>query len=196
MTFFKRYKIKSLNKKLKALQQSRLSTQPSEEALIKERAIYKSLVDIYKSLRGKKKYPFADQMIRECQRAAAAIDDAEAQYLLGKDLLEEAKFREQLEKDKIFASTINEKRMAQLYEEAHAYFIAAQKLNHIQAKRLQGLAYINGWGVDPDREKGFEMIVASINQENSWDKVPQIFASLGLNKPEFFSALTKLRGKS
>ena len=33
----------------------------------------------------------------------------------------------------------------------------------------------------------------AIELEQSWDKVPQIFASIGLNKPEFFSALTKMR---
>ena len=44
-----------------------------------------------------------------------------------------------------------------------------------------------------DKKVGFELIVESIEQENSWDKVPQIFASMGLNKPEFFSALTQLR---
>ncbi len=44
-----------------------------------------------------------------------------------------------------------------------------------------------------DKKRGFDLIVDSIDQENSWDKVPQIFAALGLNKPEFFSQLTQRR---
>lgn len=71
--------------------------------------------------------------------------------------------------------------------------LAAEQLKHVEAKRLHGLCYINGWGVEVDKKRGFELIVESIEQENSWDKVPQIFAAMGLNKPEFFSALTQHR---
>ena len=42
-------------------------------------------------------------------------------------------------------------------------------------------------------EPRFDVNGKSIEIEQSWDKVPQIFASIGLNKPEFFSALTKMR---
>jgi TPR repeat protein len=111
-------------------------------------------------------------------------------------LLDEAKLREQWEVDVLLASKSNARSMTQLYEEAHAYLLAAETREHIEAKRLRGLCYINGWGVPQDKKKGFELIVASIQQENSWDRVPQIFASMGLNKPEFFSELTQMRGKS
>jgi TPR repeat protein len=188
-----RVKINRLTKKLKVMQQYRIHNQPSDEALKKEMAGYHKLASIYKALHGKKKYPFAREMVLECYRAASTIDDAVAQYALGKSLLDEAKFREDLQIKGVFAHSSNERQMKQLYEEAHAYLLAAEHLNHVEAKRLHGLCYINGWGVEMDRKKGFELIVDSIQQENSWDKVPQIFASMGLNKPEFFSALTQHR---
>ncbi len=175
------------------MQHNRVHNQPGEEALKKEVAGYHKLAIIYKSLEGKKKYPFAKDMVLECYRAASTIDDPIAQYMLGKNLLEEAKFRENLQLNGVFSNPSNQRQMHQLYEEAHAYLLAAEQLNSIDAKRLHGLCYINGWGVDPDKKKGFDLIVDSIEQENSWDKVPQIFATMGLNKPEFFSALTQHR---
>ena len=142
---------------------------------------------------GKKKWPFAREMVLACYRASAMLDDAKAQYLIGKALLDEAKFRETLEKDNLFASQSNQRSMQQLYEEALAYLSAASGMEHVLARRLLGLCYINGWGVSKDNEGGFKLVVESIEIEQSWDKVPQIFASIGLNKPEFFSALTKMR---
>lgn len=192
---FKSFKIKRLTKKLKAMQQNRLHNQPSEEILTKEINYYHELADIYRKLVGHKKYPFASDSVIACLRAAASIDDAKAQFEVGKILLDEAKFRDTLQQEGLYASPSNERQMHQLYEEAHAYLLAAENFKHIQAKRLRGLCYINGWGVSRDRDKGFDLVVASIDQENSWDKVPQIFAAIGLNKPEFFSALTKHRSK-
>lgn len=188
-----RLQINRLTKKLKAMQQNRVHNQPNDETLKKEIAGYYKLAAIYHALWGRKRYPFAREMELECYRAAAALDDANAQYNLGKVLLEEAKFRESLQVNGVFANPSNERQAKQLYEEAHAYLVAAEKLNHVEAKRLRGLSYINAWGVEGDKKKGFELIVESIDQENSWDKVPQIFASIGLNKPEFFSALTQFR---
>ena len=188
-----RFKINRLTKQLKVMQQSRIHNQPSEEALKKEQTGYHKLAGIYAPLIGNKKYPFAHLMVLECYRAASAIDDAAAQYLLGKNLLDEAKFRGDLQLNGVFANPSNERQMVQLYEEAHAYLLAAEQLQHIEAKRLRGLCYINGWGVEADKKSGFELIVDSIQQENSWDRVPQIFAAMGLNKPEFFSELTQHR---
>lgn len=190
---FKRWKIKKLTKKIKAMQQYRQHNQPNDEVLAKERTYYHELAACYRRLRGHKAYPFAEEMEQACWRASAVIDDKEAQYWLGKQLLDEAKFREQLQQEGVFASSSNERQRYQGYEEAHAYLQAAEKLGHIEAKRLRGLCYINGWGVEANRDKGFDLVVGSIEQENSWDKVPQIFATLGLNKPEFFSALMKHR---
>jgi len=193
---FTRFKINRLIKKLKAMQQNRVHNPVNDEILKKEIAGYKKLASIYQSLHGKKKYPFAYEMKLECYRAAAMLDDSNSQFLLGKALLEEARFRQELQQNGVFANPSNERQSHQLYEEAHAYLITAEKLNNIEAKRLYGLCYINGWGVPSDKKKGFDLIVDSIEQENSWDKVPQIFASMGLNKPEFFSALTQHRNSN
>jgi hypothetical protein len=178
------------------MQQSRQLNQPTDENLAKEISLYLALSSIYYSLRKKKKYPYALVMATECLRGAASIDSPSANYELGKKLLEEAKFREKLEKEGVFASEINNRRATQLFEEAHAYLQGAERLGHILAKRLRGLCYINGWGVAVDKNAGFDLVLASIELENSWDKVPQIFAANGLNKPEFFSALVKHRGKA
>lgn len=190
---FKRYKIKRLTKKIKALQLNRIHTQPKEEIIAKEILYYHSLIKIYEKLLGHKKYPFAQEMIIACLRRASTLDDTDAQYAIARKLLEEAKFRERLQLEGVFSSNSNERQMKQLYEEAHAYLQAAEKLNHVLAKRLRGLCYINGWGVTVDKNQGFEMVVASIEQENSWDKIPQIFAAIGLNKPEFFTAIMQRR---
>lgn len=195
MILFKNAKIKSLTKKIKVLQKSRLHNQPSSEDVNRELDLYQRLIDIYDPLIGNKNYPFAQLMVRECLRAGAALDDSSFRFQMGKSLLDEAKFREQLEKDEVFSSVSNQKAIIDLYQEAHAYLQTAQALGHIEAKRLQGLTYINGWGVPIDQEKGFDLIVASIDQEGSWDKVPEIFTKLGLNKPEFFAALGKHRSK-
>ncbi len=188
-----RFKINRITKKLKAMQQYRVHNQPSAAELKKEMALYHKLAGIYKSLQGKKKYPFARESILECYRAASTIDDSLAEYILGKDILHEARFREGLQIQGVFANPSNERHMKQLYEEAHAYLLAAEQLNHLEAKRLRGLCYINGWGVDADKNKGFQLIADSIEKENSWDKELKIFAEMGLNKAEFFSALTQLR---
>lgn len=195
MSFFTRFKINRLNKKIKSMQQIRVHNQPNDENLKKEIAAYHRLAAIYQSLIGKKKYPLAREMVLECYRAASTIDDSVAQYLLAKQLLDEARFRQELQTNGIFSSPSNERQAKVLFEEAHAYLIAAQALGHIEAKRLYGLCFINGWGLEVDKKKGFDLVVESIDQENSWDKVPQIFAAMGLNKPEFFSALTQLRQK-
>jgi len=196
MFSLKRFKINQLIKKLSTMQRNRVHNPPSDELLKKEIDGYHRLASMYEKLEGKKKFPFARESKLACYRAAAMIDDASSSYTLGKMLLEEAKLREQWEIHILFASQSNVRFMTQLYEEAHAYLLAAETREHIEAKRLRGLCYINGWGVPQDKKKGFELIVASIQQENSWDRVPQIFASMGLNKPEFFSELTQMRGKS
>ena len=193
--WLKRIKINRITKKIKALQQARSLNAPSDEALAKEMALYRQLESIYISLHGNKKCPFARETLLAVYRAASVINDATAQYTLGKILLDEGKFRENLQREGVFASDSNERQMKERYVDAHAYLLAAMNLNHIQAKRLRGLSYINGWGVPVEKDKGFELIVESIEQENSWDKVPQIFKEIGLNKPEFFSALTQRRHK-
>ena len=190
-----RIKINSITKKVKVMQQGRVLNQPSDETLAKEVTLYHQLAGFYAGLHGNKKCPFARELLLAVYRAAATLDDSTAEYLLGKNLLDEGRFRETLQQDGVLASESNARQMLERYTDAHAYLSVAAKSGHIQAKRLLGLAYINGWGVPADKNKGFELVVESIEQENSWDKVPQIFKEMGLNKPEFFSALAQRRTK-
>lgn len=190
-----KFHIKRLIKKINGLQQTRIHNQISDEQLDKERALYHQLAKIYESKVGSKTFPFAFEMMLECYRAAASIEDAQAQYHLGKRLLDEARFRENLHHSQVFTNPSNERQMKSLYDEALAYIQAAEALKHIEAKRLHGLCHINGWGVSVDKKHGFDLVLESIEMENSWDKIPQIFAAIGLNKPEFFSALTEFRKK-
>ena len=191
-----RFKINRMIKKLASMQRQRQHTQQSDVIIQKERALYHQLANIYARLERKKNYPFSREAKLACYRAASMLDDISAQYLLGKTLIDEAKVRAAWEEGGVFSSQSNQRTLHQLYEEAHAYLLAAEKLGHIQAKRLRGLCYINGWGVPEDKKVGFDLVMGSIQQENSWDKVPQIFASMGLNKPEFYTALTDYRQKS
>lgn len=189
--FFKSGKIKRLNKKIKAYKHGRRSDPAASQIVKKELNCYFSLAKIYKKLIGHKKYPFAQIAVYECYRAAAELESAEANYLLGKHLLEDAKYRLSLQHSGVLDSPINAKHAEESFKEAHAYLKAADQLQHVQAKRLRGLCYINGWGVPADKDGGFELVVSSIEMEGSWDKVPQIFAAIGLNKPEFFAAIMK-----
>lgn len=195
MIFFKKLKMKRLIKKIKSLQAQRVHNQPSADALKKEQALYHQLAQIYLALQHKKKWPFARISALECYRASADIEDAEAHYIVAKTLIDEAKGRELIKNEGFLSSSSNERQMKQLYEEIFAHLKAASEMNHIHAKRLYGLCYIKGWGIPVDQDKGMEFIIESIDRENSWDKVPQIFTALDLNKPEFFSALMRKRGR-
>jgi hypothetical protein len=193
MLNIKKWKINRFIKKIKAMQSNRVHNQPGDEVIKREILYYYELASLYKKLIHNKKYPYAEVMFLECYRAAAGLDDSSAHHLLGQIFLEEGKYRQNLDKEGIFNSSANLKRAQQLFEEALVHLSAAEKLGHSGAKRLRGLCYINGWGVVEDKNAGFELVVASIEQEGSWDRVPQIFAAIGLNKPEFFAAIMQRR---
>lgn len=195
MCFLKKLRIKWLTKKLVVLQQNRLNHQVKDEAIKKECKIYHKLYYLYTNMHGKKHYPFALEMAIECLRIAAQINDIPAQFILGKRFLDEAKWREDLEQQKLFSSAANQKLMQNLYIQAHSYLSQADKEGHILAKRYFGLCYIFGWGTKIDKDKGFAMVVDSIAKENAWNKTPQIFAQIGLNKPEFYEALMQQKEK-
>ncbi|MDI1351953.1 MAG: hypothetical protein PSV35_04160 [bacterium] len=187
------WKINRLSKKIKSMQLNRINNQPDDQLLKREILYYFELADLYKKQMGNKNTPYADVMLVESYKAAASLNDATAHFQLGQLFLDEAKYRQSLHNEGVFNSESNLKKCHSLYEEAQAHLQAAEQLGHITAKRLRGLSMINGWGLAIDKNAGFELIVASIEQEGSWDKVPQIFASLGLNKPEFFAAIMQRR---
>lgn len=191
--WFKRFKIKRLQKQLRGLSAARLNHTSSSEALQKEIALYFTLAKVYESLLGNKKHPFAREQALACYRAAAALDDSQAQFIVGQKLLEEARMHEELQNGGLFASDANAAYLKMLYSDAHGFLLAAEKHQHIKAKRVRGLCYINGWGVPIDKNTGFDLVVASIEQENAWDRVQKIFAELGINQSSFFSELFQHR---
>lgn len=193
MYSFKKFKINRLIKKIRAMQQSRINNQPGDEVIKREISYYFELAHLYKKLLTSKKEAYASVMLIEILKAASALDSAEAHYQLSKIFLDEAQFRLGLQNGGVFNSPSNSQKSQQLFDEAHAHLLTAEQLGHIEAKRLRGLSLINGWGVQPDKSKGFELVVSSIEQEGSWDKVPQIFSAMGLNKPEFFAAIMQHR---
>jgi hypothetical protein len=190
---FTAWKIKRIVKKIKFLQQNRMHNQPTDQQLKQEIDLYHQLVILHLKLLRKKKHPFASVMVIESYKGAANLNDPFAHFQLAQMFLEEAKYRHALEQDGVFNSENNQRRTSVLFEESHAHLLAAEGLGHAGSKRLRGLCIINGWGVPADKNVGFELVVSSIEQEGSWDKVPQIFASMGLNKPEFFSAIMQRR---
>lgn len=190
INFFKKKQIQSLIKKAQQFKQARLHTQPAETEIAKENKLYYKLAEIYEKLRYNKDFPRAETYVSESYRSAALLGDANASYLFAKELLEKGKFWQKMNKS-VFACKAHEKYATDAYEEAFAYLNEAIKRGHPLAKRLVGLATINGWGVPKNLEQGFEMVVASIEQEGTWDKATQIFEQLGLNRPEFFAYLGK-----
>jgi len=196
MCFFKRYKIKRLEKKLKPFHAAREHNTPSTLAVQKEQKLWHKLANIYLKLHGNKKYPFAIEEAMTCYRVAAFLDDPKAQFILGKHFIDEARLREALEARLIYSSPGNQRRIQQLYEEGIAYLKAGSALNDAPSKRLLGLCQINGWGMPANRDQGFELVVASIELEHAWDRIPQIFSQIGLNKPEFFTAIMQRKDRS
>ena len=175
------------------MQLNRVNNQPNDQVIKREILYYFELAALYKKQIGKKNIPYAEIMMVECYKNAANLNDSSAHYQLGQLFLNEGKFRQTLQNEGVFCSEENQKRCISAYEQAHAHLSAAEKLGHVEAKRVRGLAIINGWGQPSDKNMGFELVVSSIEQEGSWERVPQIFTAMGLNKPEFFAAIMQRR---
>lgn len=186
MNFLKRMKINSLKKKIKALVTNRENNPVSDSDLKKEIDLYYELAKLYEKLQYKKGFENSDKLAIECYRSAAVLEDVEATYILSDRLMELGKFWDSVTAD-IFESKVHEKYIRDTYEEAFAYLKSAEEKGSYKAKRLHGLAYINGWGVDTNLEHGFKLVTASIEQEGAWDRATEILKELGLNKPEFMS---------
>lgn len=84
-----RWKINRLTKKIKAMQLNRVNNQPTDQQIKKEIAAYLELVNLYKKLIGKKKFPFAEIMVIECYKGATNLNDVVAHYQLGQLFLNE-----------------------------------------------------------------------------------------------------------
>lgn len=192
MNIFAKMRLNNLQKKAKALFEKRES---GANVNVKyEIKVLKDLAKFYLQHCFDKKLPNGFILIDEYYRAAAKLDDAEAQYLLGQRRLELGKFWQAWHEGNYGEPT--HRQYADIcFKEAFDCLTEADKNGYPLAKRLYGLAYINGWGVAMDQEKGFKMVVDSIEEANAWDKATEIFKELGLNKPEFFSTMIQMRKK-
>ncbi len=192
MNYFKKLTLSRLQKKVFALAKQRQTGDMNEAATQKEAALHLQIAKFYDKQRYNKTFPNAEILALESFRAAAGLHNPDARYAVGQRLLERGKFWDAMQKS-IYACNAHKKYAGDAYQEAFVYLQAAEEQGHALAKRLHGLAYINAWGVEKDQDKGFQMVVDSIEQEGAWDRATQIFQEIGLNKPEFFSAMMSMR---
>ena len=186
MAFFKKLKINRLKKKLKKLQAAR---ENGKGNLKEEIATYFALARVYEK---SKKYDPADIYALECYRAAASLGDAVAQYRCAKRLIDKGRFWSEWAHG-MFGSKIHQKYAEDFFAEAQTYLIESENQGHALAKRLHGLAYIHGWGLQQNKDEGFRLVLASIEEEGAWDRATKIFEEMGLDTPEFFSKLMSHR---
>lgn len=192
MNFLQRIKLKSLKKKVKNLYEKR---EKGANVDVKyEAKAQMDLGNFYSQHLFDKDLPNAEVYALECYRAAAILGNSEAQYIFANRQMEKGKFWDELSSG-MYGRDIHQKYAKACYEEAHNYAQKAEDNGYALAKRLRGLAYINAWGVEKDKTKGFQLVVDSIEEEGSWDKATQIFEEIGLNTPEFFSSIMALRGR-
>lgn len=191
MIFFKKFKLGRLRKKVHHLSQIRQTNDVSDLVLNKEILIYKKIGKIYDAMQPNRKFPYLREMAIESYRLAADLGDLESMRIVGERLLNLGKFWESMD-NTLYFNKIHEVYKKNYFDEAFKYLNSANDLGDILSKRLLGLSYINGWGGVCDVDKGLNCIVQSLDLEDSWSRASQIFSELGLDKPEFFSKLTKL----
>lgn len=195
MILFKSSKLKRYYKKAKAMSEQRQNNQVNDNVLRKEIELYFAMAKIYDVLKYNKKFPHAALYAIENYRAAANLGDVQAQFTVGERLLDFGKFFGGLN-DSLYQSTTHEKYESMFFEEAYAFFDMAGKRGFTKANRMRGVMLINGWGIEKDTDQGLKLIVDSIEKEGAWDRSTEIFGELGLNQPEFFSAIMAKRGAS
>lgn len=190
MNIFQKMKLKGLQKKVQVLYNKR---ERGDNVDVKfEIKAQLDLAHFYDKHFFDAKLPNAEIYALECYRAAALLGSPEAQYIFGQRQMEKGKFWSQWAAG-MYGRAIHKKYAQDCYEEAFNYLEKSEAGGYPLAKRLRGLALINGWGVAKDKDRGFKLIVASIEDEKAWDRAMQIFTDLGLNTPEFFSSIVALK---
>jgi TPR repeat protein len=192
MNFFQKLKLKSLRKKVQKAHALR-EKKGTDVELKNEVAAQYNLAKFYDEHLFDKKLPHAEIYSLECYRAAASLEDVKAYYICGQRLLDQAKFWDAWSRSPIYGATIHKKYANNFYEEAFAYLSVADERDYPLAKRLLGLSFIHGWGKPRELEKGYNLVLDSIDLEKSWDRATKIFDELKLNSPEFFAALQARR---
>lgn len=194
LNFLKRWKLARL---LKSVKKYQLLRENGDKKWVKQEIAALAAVTHYykKKLLFNKHFPLARIALFEYLRAAASLNDAEAQYQCALMRFEEGKYYATWVSSN-YRRAIHDKLKQEAFEEAFAFLDAAIKNKHVEAKRYQGLAYIHGWGVEKDTSKGFECVLDSIAMENAWARATKIIEKLRLNSPEFFKALTQYQSKN
>ncbi len=190
MNAFQKIKLNGLKKKLQKFFEQRSAGKTVVDA--EEAKTQMELGEFYDEHVFDEDLPRSDILALECYRRAAHLGNAEAQFITGKRFLDKARFWIRFSRD-LYVHSVHAEYARSYYQEAFQYLQMAEEQNHALAKRLHGLAYLKAWGVSKDMEKGFQLIVDSIEAEKAWDKAPQIFKDLGLNSPEFFTLLISQR---
>jgi len=190
--WIKRFKEKRLLKKIRVLQSARLSGQVPDVKIQTEIKYLQALAQLYGKCFGSKHYPYALEMQENTHRNAAYIGAFESEHWLGQELIKHGRARLEWQNAQVIANEDNQKKLDDLFAQGYLYLEKAS-VHVVEALRLMGLCHIHAWGKPLDRKKGFALIVDSINREDSWDKLPEIFAKIGLNKPEFLKELIKYR---
>ncbi|MGE3920617.1 MAG: hypothetical protein AB7F64_06705 [Gammaproteobacteria bacterium] len=191
--FLTKMKLNALKKRAQVLHDKRARGEQISAA--DEIKAFLDLAQFYDKHANDKHYPFAKIEALEYYRAAGHSGSSEAQYIFAQRKLELAKFWQKWAEGPL-SMDIHQKIAKQCFEDAFQYLISAENHGYPLAKRLHGLAYIHGWGVTQDKDKGFQLIVASIEEEKAWDRATTIFAELGLNSPEFFSSIMAAKNKN
>lgn len=192
MSLFAKSTLKNLQKKIAKLHAVYQQDMTKQNAQNEIKAQYQ-LAEFYKKHLFDKQFPKAEIYLLECYRAIAALDDPKAKYLCGEKLLTEGKFWANWSQNPVYGSTIHKKYAQALFDEAHAYLNAADENDYVLAKRLLGMANMHGWGVPRDINKGYQLVLDSIELEKAWDRATKIFEELKLSSPEFFAALQSYR---
>ncbi|NKB47695.1 MAG: hypothetical protein GKR77_07910 [Legionellales bacterium] len=189
---WRRWRLKSLNKKVESLLRQRQNNPVSDADIAKEIQLHMAIGHIYDQHRFDKKIPYAERLALESYRAAAALENPQAQYIVGERLMEFGKFWDRMQTS-LYGCQAHKKYAEQAYQEAFVYLEACDKQQYPKAKRLQGLAWINGWGVEKDFDKGVAWVVDSIEMEGKWDQLTDILTKIELNTPDFFASIRKAR---
>ncbi len=188
MNFFSKRKLQSLRKKVQKAHDQRERGGQNIDIKNEITAQYE-LARFYEQHFFDKELPKADIYALECYRAAGVLGDARSQYICGQRLLDQAKFWDAWSRGPLYGAEVHKKYATALYEEAFSFLHTSEASDYALAKRLLGLAHIHGWGMPKNLDKGYQLILDSIDLEKSWDRATKIFDELKLNSPEFFAAL-------
>lgn len=193
MNIFKKLKFKKLQKKLHKLHKL-YELEGSDNRLKALLKAYYSMAEFYEKYRFDKDLSHAQFHAIECYRVIASFGDSSAQYMLAERLLDYGKFWKNIAENPLYKTNKPNAYAQAFFEEARVYLEAADEQGYPLARRLLGMVYIHGWGTTPNLEKGYKLVLESIDLEQAWAKATKIFDMLKLNSPEFFSALRAYKG--